>query len=54
MNTLPSLIILLIVLVYLDFSIWYSAEIHNIWSEKKRKFRGILWQFWDFIGKEDK
>lgn len=52
MDTLPLLIILLIMLIYLDFSIWYSAEMHNIWSEKKRKFRGVLWRFWDFIDKE--
>jgi len=53
MGALPLLIILLIMLVFLDFAIWYSAEIHNIWSKKKRKFRGALWRFWDFIGKED-
>ena len=53
MSTLPLLIILLIMLVYLDFSIWYSAEMHNIWRKEKRKFRGVLWRFWDFIGKED-
>ena len=52
MDTLPLLIILLIMLVYLDFSIWYSAEMHNIWSKKKRILRGVLWRFWDFIGKE--
>lgn len=52
MGTLPLLIILLIMLVYLDFAIWYSAEIHNIWSEEKGKFRGVLWRLWDFIGKE--
>ena len=52
MDTFPLLIILLIMLVYLDFSIWYSAEMHNIWSEKKREFKGVLWRFWDFIGKE--
>ena len=37
MDTLPLLIILLIMLIYLDFSIWYSAEMHNIWSEKKKE-----------------
>lgn len=52
MNTLPLLIILIIMLVYLDFAIWYCAEMHNIWNEKKRKFRGVLWRFWDFLGKE--
>lgn len=52
MRELPLLIILIIMLVYLDFSIWYSAEMHNIWNEKKRKFRGVLWRFWDFLGKE--
>lgn len=53
MSILPLLIILLIMLVYLDFSIWYLAEMYNIWSKKKMKFRGVLWRFWDFIGKED-
>ena len=53
MSTIPLLIILLIMLVYLDFSIWYSAEMHNNWNKEKRKFRGVLWRFWDFIGKED-
>lgn len=48
-----ELIILLIMLVYLDFAIWYSAEMHNIWEKKKWKFRGMLWRFWDFIAKED-
>ena len=52
MRELPLLIILIIMLVYLDFSIWYSAEMHNIWNEKKRTFRGVLWRFWDFLGKE--
>ena len=51
---LPFLIVLLILLVYLDFAIWYSAEMYNIWSKKKRKFRGILWFFWDAIYKEGK
>jgi hypothetical protein len=52
METLPLLIILIIMLAYLDYSFWYSAEMHNIWSEKKKKFRGILWRFWDFIGRD--
>ena len=38
MNAFPFLIVLLILLAYLDFAIWYSAEMHNIWSKKKRKF----------------
>ncbi len=42
---------LLIGLAYLDFAIWYAAEIQNIWFRKKRKFRGVLFRFWDFIGK---
>lgn len=53
MTALPLLIILLIMLVYLDFSFWYSAEMHNLWNEKKRAFRGLLWRFWDFLSKED-
>lgn len=53
MGTVPLLIILLIMLVYLDFAIWYSAEMHNIWEKKTWKFRGMLWRFWDFIAKED-
>lgn len=52
MNAFPFLIVLLILLAYIDFVIWYSAEMHNIWSKKKRKFRGILWFFWDAICKE--
>ena len=40
-------IILFIGLVYLDFSIWYSASMHNIWNEKKRKFKGVLGKLWD-------
>lgn len=52
MEAVPLLIILLIMLVYLDFAIWYSAEMHNILEKKKWKFRGTLWRFWDFIAKE--
>lgn len=44
-------IILIIMIVYLDFSVWYSAEMHNIWNDKKREFRGVLFKFWDWIGK---
>lgn len=43
-------IILLIMLVYLDFAFWYSSEMHNIWNDKKRKFRGFLFKFWDWLG----
>lgn len=51
MSMTALIIILIIMLVYLDFSIWYSAEMHNIWNKKKRKFRGVLFKFWDWIGK---
>ena len=44
-------VILIIMLVYLDFSIWYSAEMNNLWNDKKWKFRGVLFKFWDWIGK---
>lgn len=50
MSTIALVIILIIMLVYLDFAIWYSAWMHNIWDDKKRKFRGILFRFWDWIG----
>lgn len=36
-----------IALVYLDFSLWYSATMYNIWHEDKKKFRGVLWRLWD-------
>ena len=49
MNGICLLLILMIMLVYLDFSFWYSAEMHNIWNEKKRKFRGFLFKFWDWL-----
>lgn len=47
-----QIVMLLVVLAYLDFAIWYAAEMRNIWYSKKRKFRGVLFRFWDFIGKE--
>ena len=53
MGTVPLLIILLIMLVYLDFAIWYSAEMRNIFEKKNWKFRGMLWRFWDFIAEEE-
>lgn len=46
-----QIFMLLIGLAYLDFAIWYSAEMHNIWYSKKRKFRGVLSRFWDYLGK---
>ena len=46
---MAKLAMLFIALVYLDFSVWYSAEMHNIWNEKKRKYRGILFRFWDWV-----
>lgn len=46
-----QIVMLLVGLAYLDFAIWYSAEMHNIWYSKKRKFLGVLFRFWDFIGK---
>lgn len=48
-----QIVMLLVGLAYLDFAIWYAAEMHNIWYKKKRKFRGVLFRFWDFIGKVD-
>jgi len=47
MSTIALLIILAMGLVYLDFAFWYSAQMHNLYSEKKRKFRGLLWRLWD-------
>lgn len=47
MNPICMLIMLAMGLVYLDFAFWYSAEAHNRNSEKKRKFRGLLWRLWD-------
>ena len=49
MGGICLVLILVIMLVYLDFSFWYAAEMHNIWHEKKRKFRGIIPWFWDWI-----
>ena len=49
-----QIVMLLVVLAYLDFAICYSAEMQNIWYSKKRKFRGMLFRFWDFIGKAGK
>lgn len=49
-----QIVMLLVGLAYLDFAIWYSAEMQNIWYSKKRKFRGMLFRFWDFIGKAGK
>ena len=49
MNVICLLIILATGLVYLDFAIWYSAEMHNLYSDKKRKFRGLLWKLWDWM-----
>ena len=48
---MAKLAMLFLAFVYLDFSIWYSAEMHNIWNEKKRKYRGILFRFWDLVGR---
>ena len=41
-----TLVYLALMLVYLDFSIWYSAQMHNVWHEEKRKFRGFLAWLW--------
>ena len=49
MRAFPLLVMLAIVLVYLDFAVWYAAEMHNIWCEKKRAFRGVIPWFWDWI-----
>lgn len=51
MSILPLILIFLIGIVYLDFSIWYSAEMHNIWNDDKRKFKGVFAKFWDWIGR---
>lgn len=48
---IAQIVMLLVGLVYLDFAIWYSAEIDNILYSKKRKLRGVLFRFWDLIGK---
>ena len=48
----PVLLMLIISLIYADFAIWYCAEMHNIWEKdekKKKKFRGILHLFWDWL-----
>lgn len=44
---MTMIVMLLIGLVYLDFSVWYAAEMTTIWSSKKRKFRGLLCKLWD-------
>lgn len=51
MSALPLVAILIIGIIYLDFSIWYSSEVDRIWYNKKWKFRGLLAKFWDCIGK---
>lgn len=51
MSITALVVIFIIMLVYLDFAIWYSAEMHNIWNDKKWKFRGVLFKFWDWIGR---
>lgn len=48
---MAKLAMLFIALVYLDFAVWYCAEMHNIWNENKRKYRGILFRFWDWVGR---
>lgn len=50
MSATALIIIFAIMLVYVDFAIWYCAEMHNMWSDKKRKFRGILFKLWDWLG----
>lgn len=37
--------------IYLDFALWYCAEAHNRWHEKKRRFRGIMCGLWDRLSK---
>lgn len=39
-------------LVYLDYALWYSTEMHNLYSDNKRKFRGVLCRFWDWIDRK--
>lgn len=51
MNATSLIISFIIMFVYSDFAIWYSAEMHNIWNDEKRKFRGILFKFWDWLVK---
>lgn len=46
------LLILIIMLVYLDFAIWYSAWANDYYDEvfgkpHKKRFRGILYKFWE-------
>lgn len=51
---LPKILMLIIGLIYLDFAMWYSAVMHNIWCEEKdkRKFKGVLGKFWDWLDKK--
>ena len=47
---IACIVALIITLIYLDYSFWYSAEIHNIWHpENPQEFRGVLYKLWDFI-----
>ncbi len=52
MNGVCSLIILILMLIHLDNVIWYCAEMHNLYSEKKRKYRGVLSKFWDWFARK--
>lgn len=51
MGATALIIIFAMMLVYVDFAIWYCAWAHNRWSDKKWKFRGILFKFWDWLGR---
>lgn len=46
---LPYWIIFFIGLIYLDFAIYYNAEMDDIWLKKKHRFRGLLCRLWDAL-----
>ena len=48
---MAKIVMLIIALVYLDFAVWYSAQMHNIWNAKTRKYRGVLVWIWDWLGR---
>lgn len=52
MNRVCFLIMLIVMLIYADNGIWYCAEMHNLYSEEKRKHRGILSKFWDWLARK--
>jgi len=49
------IILSVIVFIYADFAVWYTASINNIFScNKKRKYKGLLSCFWDKCAGENK